>query len=374
MATAQNKMQDANKTLVLALALAGEKTFYRVKHNGTMKKLMEVFAKRNRTDVSSIRFLVDGERVTDKCTPASLELEDKDQVDCFVEQVGGSGLLVVEKHADALVSQRAANEERPSQLSTTDVSRKLLSAICGLCYLEAFSLEGMLNGVDVRGYDMNANEHTRKLLESQQNGDTVTFSTESALRVYSVVSKYTERLPEYDTRVQMEHWFRKASLYLFSNPHIFMVRDVVKRPPAGLLANYLAEARKHASAKREWSNEGPGVGEDAVLLQDLELLLQHLERDCAHSDEKFHYYGRIFVAEDELLMHRLNNALHFWKLCTLAKDVKKRKAAAKRKADAYHRTSVGAPILTPKKLPKLTIRIPTGESDAAEEKVSGAAQ
>ena len=57
MATAENKMQDAKETLVLALAFAGDKTFYRVKHKGTMGKLMKTFAKRIGRDASSLPIL-----------------------------------------------------------------------------------------------------------------------------------------------------------------------------------------------------------------------------------------------------------------------------------------------------------------------------
>ena len=39
--------------------------------------------------VEQLRFLLDGERVNPDDTPASLELEDQDQLDCLLEQTGG---------------------------------------------------------------------------------------------------------------------------------------------------------------------------------------------------------------------------------------------------------------------------------------------
>ena len=38
---------------------------------------------------SSLRFLLDGERIGADETPKSLELEDQDQIDCVLQQTGG---------------------------------------------------------------------------------------------------------------------------------------------------------------------------------------------------------------------------------------------------------------------------------------------
>ena len=48
------------------------------------------YAGKKGIDVNSMRFMLDGEAVDLEATPASLDLEDNDQIDCFLQQVGGA--------------------------------------------------------------------------------------------------------------------------------------------------------------------------------------------------------------------------------------------------------------------------------------------
>ena len=70
---------------------SGEETFFKVKSSTKMGKVFGAFAKRKGVESKAMRFIYDGRRVGDDDTPASLEMEDQDQVDCFLEQTGGSG-------------------------------------------------------------------------------------------------------------------------------------------------------------------------------------------------------------------------------------------------------------------------------------------
>lgn len=54
-----------------------------------MSKVFSTYAQRKGVQVASLRFLLDGERIKENDTPKTLELEDNDQVDCMLEQVGG---------------------------------------------------------------------------------------------------------------------------------------------------------------------------------------------------------------------------------------------------------------------------------------------
>lgn len=54
-----------------------------------MSKVMKTYAGRKGVDVSTLRFLVDGDRVQPDDTPESLDLDDQDQIDCMLEQSGG---------------------------------------------------------------------------------------------------------------------------------------------------------------------------------------------------------------------------------------------------------------------------------------------
>lgn len=54
-----------------------------------MKKVFDAYAKRKSVAPTALRFLLDGERIQGDATPEQLELEDKDQIDCLLEQTGG---------------------------------------------------------------------------------------------------------------------------------------------------------------------------------------------------------------------------------------------------------------------------------------------
>ncbi|KAI1793621.1 ubiquitin-related domain-containing protein, partial [Ganoderma leucocontextum] len=60
-----------------------------IKRNTKLSKLQGAYANKVGKDVSSIRFLYDGSRISDEDTPASLDMEDNDTIDVMVEQVGG---------------------------------------------------------------------------------------------------------------------------------------------------------------------------------------------------------------------------------------------------------------------------------------------
>ena len=50
---------------------------------------MQTYASRKGVESTTLRFLVDGERVQPDDTPGSLDLDDQDQIDCMLEQSGG---------------------------------------------------------------------------------------------------------------------------------------------------------------------------------------------------------------------------------------------------------------------------------------------
>jgi small ubiquitin-related modifier len=54
-----------------------------------MSKVFNAYANRKGVDSKALRFLLDGERIGEDQTPKLLELEDEDQIDCLLEQLGG---------------------------------------------------------------------------------------------------------------------------------------------------------------------------------------------------------------------------------------------------------------------------------------------
>merc|ERR1719331_2904802 len=67
----------------------GEKTFFKIKKTTKMSKVFNTYAQRKGVQLSSLRFLLDGERIEENATPKQLELDDQDQIDCMLEQSGG---------------------------------------------------------------------------------------------------------------------------------------------------------------------------------------------------------------------------------------------------------------------------------------------
>jgi len=67
----------------------GEETFFKIKKTTKMSKVFNTYAQRKGVQVNSLRFLLDGDRIQNDDTPAKLELDDQDQIDCMLEQMGG---------------------------------------------------------------------------------------------------------------------------------------------------------------------------------------------------------------------------------------------------------------------------------------------
>jgi small ubiquitin-related modifier len=66
----------------------GEETMFKVKTSTRFGKIMHTYAIRKGVEVDSLRFLLDAERIGPNYTCAELGLEDEDQVDVILAQVG----------------------------------------------------------------------------------------------------------------------------------------------------------------------------------------------------------------------------------------------------------------------------------------------
>ena len=81
-----------DRKIATSLIDAVRKIFFKCKPHTTMKKLMDAYATRQGVNRTSVRFLFDGERITDQQTPKDLGLEEGDSIDVVMEQVGGAGI------------------------------------------------------------------------------------------------------------------------------------------------------------------------------------------------------------------------------------------------------------------------------------------
>jgi len=68
---------------------SGGEVYFKLKPNTVLQKLFDAYCTRQSLNPSSLRFLVDGQRVKGDATPKSLELTDNDIIDVVSMQVGG---------------------------------------------------------------------------------------------------------------------------------------------------------------------------------------------------------------------------------------------------------------------------------------------
>merc|ERR1719317_103628 len=67
----------------------GNEVYFKVKKTTQLGKLMNAYCSRVGKDMSTVRFLFDGERIQNEATPEQLDMEDEDEIDAMVEQHGG---------------------------------------------------------------------------------------------------------------------------------------------------------------------------------------------------------------------------------------------------------------------------------------------
>ena len=64
--------------------------FFRVKRTTPLRRVIDGFCKRTGKDPSSMRFLYEGERISEDDTPESLGMENEDLIEALTQQVGGT--------------------------------------------------------------------------------------------------------------------------------------------------------------------------------------------------------------------------------------------------------------------------------------------
>lgn len=75
---------------VKAVSQDGNEVHFKIKKKTPLKKLMDAYCLRFSVPRSSVRFLLDGERINDESTAEQLEMEDEDIIDIVMEQTGGA--------------------------------------------------------------------------------------------------------------------------------------------------------------------------------------------------------------------------------------------------------------------------------------------
>jgi len=63
--------------------------FFKIKRSTKLEKLMNAFCDRQGKQLSTVRFLFDGQRVRPEDSPDSLDMADGDTLEVHQEQIGG---------------------------------------------------------------------------------------------------------------------------------------------------------------------------------------------------------------------------------------------------------------------------------------------
>uniref|UniRef100_A0AAZ3S235 Ubiquitin-like domain-containing protein n=1 Tax=Oncorhynchus tshawytscha TaxID=74940 RepID=A0AAZ3S235_ONCTS len=72
-----------------SLFLDNSEIHFKVKMTTHLKKLKESYSQRQGVPMNTLRFLFEGQRISDNQTPKELGMEDEDVIEVYQEQTGG---------------------------------------------------------------------------------------------------------------------------------------------------------------------------------------------------------------------------------------------------------------------------------------------
>ena len=72
----------------------GQEIWFRMARDAHMIRVMTQFARRIGTDLKALRFTADGVRICSNDMPEGLDLEERQVIDCVLEQRGGMYFVV----------------------------------------------------------------------------------------------------------------------------------------------------------------------------------------------------------------------------------------------------------------------------------------
>jgi small ubiquitin-related modifier len=144
---------------------AGEVMFFKVKKSTEMRKIFDAYAQRLGVNARNLKFTLDGERLKETDTPKMLELTDEDQIDVFLDQVGGSD--PEQKPADdvaiTLRVKEGSGEETAFKVKKSTKMSKIFDTFASRKGLSVNMIRFMYDGKRVKAED------TPKMLEMEDD-------------------------------------------------------------------------------------------------------------------------------------------------------------------------------------------------------------
>ncbi|KAF7290591.1 Ubiquitin-like protein SMT3 [Mycena indigotica] len=81
--------EDVKPKINLKVVYDGEEVQIKVKPNTKFAKIFAAAEQRFGKESGTFKFVYEGKRIGKEDTPGDLDIEDGDQIDCFLEQLGG---------------------------------------------------------------------------------------------------------------------------------------------------------------------------------------------------------------------------------------------------------------------------------------------
>ncbi|KAJ7495981.1 ubiquitin-related domain-containing protein [Mycena galericulata] len=81
--------EDVKPKLNLNIVYEGNQITVKVKANTKFAKIFQAAEQKFGKEADTFKFVYEGVRIGKDDTPAGLSIEDGDQIDCFLEQLGG---------------------------------------------------------------------------------------------------------------------------------------------------------------------------------------------------------------------------------------------------------------------------------------------
>lgn len=145
---------------------AGDIMFFKVKKTTEMKKIFDAYAQRLGVAPKNLKFMLDGERLKESDTPKMLELQDEDQIDVLLEQVGGADAEVKPTGDDAVITIRVRDSQQAEvafKVKKSTKMSKILEAYASRKGVQTESVRLLHEGRRVTKDD------TPKMLELEDN-------------------------------------------------------------------------------------------------------------------------------------------------------------------------------------------------------------
>lgn len=89
MASEEGSSSDSEQLNLKVIGQDGQVVQFKIKRNTPLRKLMNAYCDRARLVASTVRFTFDGCRINETDTPKSMDMEDGDTIEIFMQQTGG---------------------------------------------------------------------------------------------------------------------------------------------------------------------------------------------------------------------------------------------------------------------------------------------